>query len=148
MPEGSSSAAPVIRPGPSTEKNCRTKFDLLLFSLAILLKNYFAPWVIGRAFDWSRNNADLRFDNQSAVTMANSAITQVFAAVPRLSGENGYVHPRSRKIKSRIGMGMPKSHNKIYPVAPVSSILCFRFISSFLTKKSEDSDLLRSSERL
>jgi hypothetical protein len=42
MPDGSSSAAPVIKPGPRTEKNCLTKPDLLVFSFAILLKICFA----------------------------------------------------------------------------------------------------------
>jgi hypothetical protein len=27
---------------------------------------------------------------------------------------------------SRMGMGIPSSHNKIYPVAPASLILCFK----------------------
>jgi len=42
MPDGSSSAAPVIKPGPKTEKNLLTKFDLLVFAFAILLKIYSA----------------------------------------------------------------------------------------------------------
>src|SRR5205809_685238 len=34
-----------------------------------------------------------------------------------------YVQPRSRKIKSKIGIGIPRSQSKMYPVAPVCLIL-------------------------
>jgi hypothetical protein len=34
-----------------------------------------------------------------------------------------YVQPRSRKIRSKIGIGIPRSQSKIYPVAAVSFIL-------------------------
>jgi hypothetical protein len=36
---------------------------------------------------------------------------------------NFYVQPRSRKIRSKIGMGIPRSQSKMYPVAPVCLIL-------------------------
>jgi len=45
--------------------------------------------------------------------------------------QDAQVHPRSRKIRSKIGTGIPRSHSKIYPVAPVSSILCFKCIIEF-----------------
>ena len=31
---------------------------------------------------------------------------------------NCYVQPRSRKMSSRIGIGIPSSQSKMYPVAP------------------------------
>ena len=34
-----------------------------------------------------------------------------------------YVQPRSRKIRSKIGIGIPRSQSKIYPVAAASFIL-------------------------
>src|SRR6187549_2500854 len=40
---------------------------------------------------------------------------------PRIS----YVQPRKRKIRSKIGIGIPKSQSKMYPVAPACLI---RFI--------------------
>jgi hypothetical protein len=33
------------------------------------------------------------------------------------------VQPRSKKMISNIGMGMPRSHSKMYPVAPACLIL-------------------------
>jgi hypothetical protein len=45
---------------------------------------------------------------------------------PRRSGlapKIPYVHPRSRKIRSKIGIGIPRSQSKMYPVAPASFIL-------------------------
>jgi hypothetical protein len=44
-----------------------------------------------------------------------------------------YVQPRSRKIRSKIGMGIPKSQSKMYPVAPDCLIRFIKRISvSFL----------------
>jgi hypothetical protein len=34
-----------------------------------------------------------------------------------------YVQPRSKKIKSKIGIGIPRSQSKMYPVAPARLIL-------------------------
>lgn len=42
-------------------------------------------------------------------------------ADPLLASPNLYVQPRSRKNKNRIGIGIPKSHSKTYPVAPICS---------------------------
>jgi hypothetical protein len=39
------------------------------------------------------------------------------------------VQPRNRKINSKIGIGIPNSQSKIYPVAPASLIL---FVSRIL----------------
>jgi hypothetical protein len=39
-----------------------------------------------------------------------------------------YVQPRRRKIRNRIGIGMPRSQRRMYPVAPISWILCLRSI--------------------
>src|SRR5205807_4740785 len=39
-----------------------------------------------------------------------------------------YVQPRSRKNKSKTGIGIPRSHSKIYPAAPVSLIRSFSFM--------------------
>jgi len=39
-----------------------------------------------------------------------------------------YVQPRSRKNKSKTGTGIPKSHSKMYPVAPACSIFSFNLI--------------------
>ena len=40
-----------------------------------------------------------------------------------------YAQPRSRKIRSKIGIGIPKSQSKMYPVAPASLILFVKRIS-------------------
>ena len=34
-----------------------------------------------------------------------------------------YVQPRSKKIRSKIGIGIPRSQSRMYPVAPASLIL-------------------------
>ena len=41
---------------------------------------------------------------------------------------NLYVQPRSRKIRSKIGIGIPRSQSKMYPVAPASFILLVKRI--------------------
>jgi len=41
----------------------------------------------------------------------------------RLSSFRDYVQPRSKKIKSKIGIGIPRSQSKMYPVAPACLIL-------------------------
>ena len=45
---------------------------------------------------------------------------------------NLYVQPRSRKIRSKIGIGIPRSQSKMYPVAPVCLILFVKRISDIL----------------
>jgi len=42
-----------------------------------------------------------------------------------------YVQPRSRKIRSKIGIGIPRSQSKMYPVAPACLILFVKRISFF-----------------
>ena len=37
------------------------------------------------------------------------------------------LQPRNRKIKNRIGIGIPSNQSKMYPAAPASLIFCFRF---------------------
>ena len=39
------------------------------------------------------------------------------------------MQPRSRKNKSRIGIGTPSNHSKMYPDAPASLICPFSFMS-------------------
>ena len=46
-----------------------------------------------------------------------------------------YVQPRSRKIRSKIGIGIPRSQSKMYPVAPASLILFVKRISDFLSRR-------------
>jgi hypothetical protein len=46
--------------------------------------------------------------------------------LPPIGCFDSYVQPRSRKIKSKIGMGIPSNQSKIYPVAPASLILFVR----------------------
>lgn len=41
----------------------------------------------------------------------------------RLISSADHVQPRSKKIKSKIGIGIPRSQSKMYPVAPASLIL-------------------------
>jgi hypothetical protein len=48
-----------------------------------------------------------------------------------------YVQPRSRKISSKMGIGMPRSHNKMYPVAPACCIVVLSFIMCVLSSKSD-----------
>src|SRR5216684_8422828 len=59
MPDGSSSAAPVIRPGPRLEKNRLTKFGLVDFSFATPQLSFStrlcrAPYLIGNKLPCSR----------------------------------------------------------------------------------------------
>jgi hypothetical protein len=42
-----------------------------------------------------------------------------------------YVQPRSRKIRSKIGIGIPRSQSKMYPVAPACLILIVKRILFF-----------------
>ena len=54
-----------------------------------------------------------------------------------------YVQPRSRKIRSRIGIGIPRSQSKMYPVAPVCLIpLVKRIDTPFLVIDSRPADIL------
>ena len=48
-------------------------------------------------------------------------VTLVFAEATSL--QDPYVQPRSRKIRSKIGIGIPRSQSKMYPVAPACLIL-------------------------
>jgi hypothetical protein len=41
----------------------------------------------------------------------------------RLISSADYVQPRSKKIKSKIGIGIPRSQSRMYPVAPACLIL-------------------------
>ena len=41
---------------------------------------------------------------------------------------NLYVQPRSRKMRSKIGIGIPRSQSKMYPVAPACLILLVKRI--------------------
>src|SRR6266513_5394860 len=50
----------------------------------------------------------------------------------RPSSRHLYVQPRSRKIRSKIGIGIPRSQSKMYPVAPASLILFVKRISDIL----------------
>jgi len=46
---------------------------------------------------------------------------------PTLTLVRGYVHPRTRKRISNIGIGIPISHNNTQPTAPFSSFRIFIF---------------------
>jgi hypothetical protein len=37
--------------------------------------------------------------------------------------QNPYVQPRSKKMSNKIGIGIPRSHRRMYPVAPACLIL-------------------------
>jgi hypothetical protein len=50
----------------------------------------------------------------------------------RARSQNLYVQPRSRKIRSKIGIGIPRSQSKMYPVAPACLILFVKRISDIL----------------
>jgi hypothetical protein len=39
-----------------------------------------------------------------------------------------YVQPRKRKMRSKIGSGIPSSQSKMYPAAPACLILSFKRI--------------------
>ena len=43
------------------------------------------------------------------------------------------MQPRSRKISSKIGIGIPRSHRRMYPVAPACLILFLKYISNLST---------------
>src|ERR1700704_6124303 len=43
-----------------------------------------------------------------------------------------YVQPRNRKISNKIGIGIPRSQSKMYPIAPFSFSLLMNFIFPFL----------------
>ena len=57
-------------------------------------------------------------------------VTLVFAEAT--SPQDPYVQPRSRKIRSKIGIGIPRNQSKMYPVAPASLILFVKRISDIL----------------
>src|SRR5204863_7328511 len=54
------------------------------------------------------------------------------SSMKRTRSQNLYVQPRSRKIRSKIGIGIPRSQSKMYPVAPASLILFVKRISDIL----------------
>src|SRR5881628_3633477 len=45
-----------------------------------------------------------------------------------LAPKTPYVQPRSRKIRSKIGIGIPRSQSKMYPVAPACLILFIKCV--------------------
>src|SRR2546430_11013874 len=51
------------------------------------------------------------------------------SSMKRVLSQNLYVQPRSRKIRSKIGIGIPRSQSKMYPVAPACLILFVKRIS-------------------
>jgi hypothetical protein len=66
-------------------------------------------------------------------------VTLVSQKRPRLP-QDPYVQPRSRKIRSKIGIGIPRSQSKMYPVAPASLILFGKRISDILLNIIVDSE--------
>jgi hypothetical protein len=54
------------------------------------------------------------------------------SSMKRARSQNLYVQPRSRKIRSKIGIGIPRSQSKMYPVAPACLILFVKRISDIL----------------
>jgi hypothetical protein len=65
-------------------------------------------------------------------------VTLVFAEAT--APQDPYVQPRSRKIRSKIGIGIPRSQSKMYPVAPASLILFGKRISDILLNIIVDSE--------
>ena len=57
-------------------------------------------------------------------------VTLVFAEAT--APQDPYVQPRSRKIRSKIGIGIPRSQSKMYPAAPACLILFVKRISDIL----------------
>jgi hypothetical protein len=60
-------------------------------------------------------------------------VTLVFAGAtvaPRIP----YVQPRSRKIRSKTGIGIPSSQSRMYPVAPACLILLAKRIADTFVK--------------
>src|SRR5438067_11072516 len=53
------------------------------------------------------------------------------SSMKRARPQNLYVQPRSRKIRSKIGIGIPRSQSKMYPVAPACLILFVKRISGY-----------------
>ena len=54
---------------------------------------------------------------------------------PRFAGPRNYVQPRNKKIMSKIGIGIPRSQSKMYPVAPACLNLSLkRILISFFLK--------------
>ena len=47
--------------------------------------------------------------------------------------QDPYAQPRSRKIRSKIGIGIPRSQSRMYPVAPASLILLVKRILDILS---------------
>ncbi len=57
----------------------------------------------------------------------------------RGTGPRNYVQPRSRKIKSKIGIGIPRSQSKMYPVAPAClNFSLKRILISFFLKNARE----------
>ena len=54
------------------------------------------------------------------------------SSIKRARSQSLYVQPRSRKIRSKIGIGIPRSQSKMYPVAPACLILFVKRISDIL----------------
>src|SRR5437016_7179143 len=55
------------------------------------------------------------------------------SSMKRARSQNPYAQPRSRKIRSKIGIGIPRSQSKMYPVAPACLILFVKCISDILS---------------
>src|SRR5882762_5824982 len=61
-----------------------------------------------------------------------SGFARIRVSMKRSRAQHPYVQPRSRKIRSKIGIGIPRNQNKMYPVAPASLILFVKRISDIL----------------
>jgi hypothetical protein len=69
-----------------------------------------------------------------------AAETRTPAASAALYPTPNYVQPRNKKIKNKIGIGIPRSQSKMYPVAPAClnlSIKCI-LISFFLKSRGRE----------
>src|SRR2546430_15154403 len=60
------------------------------------------------------------------VTLISLGLLVPESSMKRVRPQNLYVQPRSRKIRNKIGMGIPRSQSKMYPVAPACLILFVR----------------------
>jgi hypothetical protein len=61
--------------------------------------------------------------------------------------QNPYVQPRSKKIRSKIGIGIPSSQSKMYPVAAACLILFVKRISSIF-RNVIDQETVRCAQEL
>lgn len=70
-----------------------------------------------------QSTADVAEETQKPKNQENYKYRPQHKFYFRLIAPADYVQPRSKKIKSKIGIGIPRSQSRMYPVAPASLIL-------------------------